>query len=479
MAQGSIDITKIVPGDMIVSSQGTYGHVSVVDYVDTTNNVVNTVEQNDSSSGKASYSFDSTTKKLSRSSYYTISGVVHSPNNKIGNTAPSLPPAPPPTPNVPWNFENLDGDPYSVLRTDSNTGLNPVSVVYGSTLQTFYYDQQNGRLMHTWSDSSGWHSEVLDGAGGSNGRTTENVGKSPSVVINGTTLQVFYYNLSERTLRHAWSDSSGWHFETLDGNAASVSGQSGDMGSVSTAVMYGSSIQLFYPNLTNGDLRHAWTDSSGWHFENLDGDAGSKAGQKGNYAPSVGTSLTSIVYQNNLHVFYYSSAQQVLRHMWAASDGWHVETLDGNQGSISGYVGCVGQNPAATLLGTTLQLTYYDAAGNLRHSWNDNNGWHFENLDGVSSSIGGFHFAVGLYSSMVVNGTSLNIFYFDNTYGELRHAWQDSSGWHFENLDGLGGGSGRLQANVGSYVNAVLYGGKIQLLYYDATNGNLRHAWPW
>lgn len=86
MAQGSIVITKIVPGDMVVSDQATYGHVSLVDSVDVANNAVHVVEQNAGGSGTGTYTYDPVAQKLTRGTYYTVTGVVHSPNNTLTNS---------------------------------------------------------------------------------------------------------------------------------------------------------------------------------------------------------------------------------------------------------------------------------------------------------------------------------------------------------------------------------------------------------
>ena len=37
-----------------------------------------------------------------------------------------------------------------------------------------------------------------------------------------------------------------------------------------SATIYDNSLQLYYFDKTNGDLIHAWTDATGWHFEDLD-----------------------------------------------------------------------------------------------------------------------------------------------------------------------------------------------------------------
>jgi hypothetical protein len=65
-----------------------------------------------------------------------------------------------------------------------------------------------------------------------------------------------------------------------------------------------------------------------------------------------------------------------------------------------------------------------------------------------------------------VNGV-FHTFYYDATRGNLRHAWADSAGWHFENLDGDPGSIARYDRNVGQTpaVTAEQPDGTIQLFY--------------
>jgi hypothetical protein len=76
MPNGSINLAKIRPGDMVVSSERTFGHVAIADAV--FKNKVYVVEQNASTSGRAVYTFSG--GRLSRSGF-TIRGVVHDPQN--------------------------------------------------------------------------------------------------------------------------------------------------------------------------------------------------------------------------------------------------------------------------------------------------------------------------------------------------------------------------------------------------------------
>ena len=93
------------PGDMIVHSNGTYGHVAVVSSINGTS--ISAVDQNRSYTGWETYTWNPTTHKISMSGA-TISGFVHADKNTVGG-----PPPPPPPPS------NFNGDE---LAFQDNTG---------------------------------------------------------------------------------------------------------------------------------------------------------------------------------------------------------------------------------------------------------------------------------------------------------------------------------------------------------------------
>lgn len=397
---------------------------------------------------------------------------------------------PPPPPPVSWNFEKLEGDGYSISPFNSpfnpDVGKAPVAIQFGATLQLFYYDATNGDLRRAWA-APNWQFQVLDGAG--------DTGQTPAVVVYNSVLHVFYYDATNGNgnLRHAWSSGNltSWTFQTVDG----AGGLNPNLGQTPTATVFGGAIQLFYYDASNTNLRHAWsTNGTSWSFLNLDGDLGSIGGLNADlgYDPAV------TVNNDVLQLFYYAAALPGqpygslgnLRHAWKDGAGWHFENLDGDPGSIGGLNADLGRNPAVTNYTisnyNTLQLLYYDATNtNLRHAWADAAGWHFENLEGDPGSISRYSSDVGGMPTIISSGGVLQSFYYEYNGGNLRHGWSDATGWHFENLDGMGGSpggsgpsGGRVNRNVGHDPNISEYSGGLQLYYYDATNGNLRHAWP-
>ncbi|HSX27960.1 MAG TPA: CHAP domain-containing protein [Candidatus Saccharimonadales bacterium] len=446
-------------GAAAISTAGTYGHVGFVEETHS-DGTITISEYN--------YKLDGT--------YSTRSGTP----SRLGFTqfihfeklmaSAAIEPAPP---RVPWYFETIDGDPGSLGRTDHNAGQSPAAVSYGDSLQLFYYDEDQHALHHAWADSSGWHFEYLDGTGGSSGRVNYDVGRTPYAVVFGNALHVFYYDAANGNVRHAWSNDSGWHFETLDGDSGSISHAALDVGIEPVAVVYGTSLQLFYFNASAHTLRHAWMVDQGWHFETLDGDVGALS----RYTGDVGRTSCAVVFAGGLHVYAYDQSGGHLRHEWSDTNGWHFENLDGDRGSIGHQDGPVGAYSAVTMYGGTMQLFYYDQAhGALRHAWaSEEKGWQFESLEGSTS------FRVGAMPSVTAIGDSIQVFYYDSTFGNLRHAWTSSTtGWQFENLDGAGGDNpGRLKADVGYDAVALNFNETLHVFYFDNTNGNLRHSRPY
>jgi hypothetical protein len=474
-----------VPGDLIVHnyssaeppSEENAGHVAVVDSV--SGSEVYVVEQNYlKKAHRATYTLNGST--LTRTSTLEnthghampILGVVHSNSNV---TTPVIPAT---LSSLSWKFENLDGDTGSIAGNNYNLGQTPTEVQFGSNLYVFYYDTQNGLLRYAWANSSGWHFAVLDGEGGSSGRISADLGLAPTVTVYEGVLEMFYYDSTDGSLRHAWStNGTSWKFETLDGPGSSITGHTEDnVGATPNVIVADrNSLEVFYYDATAGTLRHAWSNETGWHFETLDGSSGSVS----KAVADVGIDTTSAVYKGGLNLFYDDLSNGDLRHAWENETGWHFENLDGDAGSIGGYTASVDHNPTAVVFGETLQVFYYDETyGNLRHAWEAPIiGWQFENLEGNNDTVSSYHSDVGLMPTATVLNSSLQVFYYEWTGGNLRHAWTTQSGWKFENLDGEGGGpAGRVNDDTGYDPVAIPDENHIQLFYTDVSNGNLRHA---
>ncbi len=352
------------------------------------------------------------------------------------------------------------------------------TVTFNNNLYIFYYDSfQSAIRMAAQNQSTGqWQYSVLDGSSkDGNGRINASLGSDITATVYNGSLQLFYYDRTGGNLRHAWStNGTAWNFETLDGAASSVSRIDGDVGTAPTAITYNGSLQLYYYDKTLGNLRHTWADVNGWHFETLDGDAGAVSARNSD----VGLNSTAMVSDGQLQLFYYDRLAGLLRHAWTGANGWNFENLDGDPNSIAQHSADVGQNATVTAYGTSIQLFYYDKSyGNLRHAWAGANGWNFENLDGDPNAVGRYSSDLGTGITTTTFGPSLQVYYYDRASGNLRHAWAGANGWNFENLDGDAGSVARFNGDVGSNADTTTFNTSLQLYYFNKTDGRLRHAW--
>ena len=379
--------------------------------------------------------------------------------------------------NIGWNFEALDGSQSAISGQEGAIGQTPKTIQFGTSIQTFYYDVTNGNLKRSYENGGGWVTEVLDGAGGSNGRINSDLGKMPSVVIYNNNLHVFYYDVTNGDLRHGVSDVNGsnWTFETLDGDGSGPSRASSRVGVNSTVGVLGDTIQVFHYDDTHGNLRHTWfVPGVGWLNENLDGDPGSVGRANSN----LGEDPEVVIYNSQIQLYYYDISNGNLRHAWTSSKGWHFENLDGDPGSVGRANSNLGRNPSIAIHNSQIQLYYYDISnGNLRHAWTSSKGWHFENLDGDPGSIFKRNKNTGMTPEVLSYNNVLYLFYYDQTDGELRYAYADATGWHKASLDGGYNSISKRYANSGIDSAAVAFNGSIQLYYYDFSYNNLMHAW--
>jgi hypothetical protein len=378
-------------------------------------------------------------------------------------------------------FNEWFGSTYSSDRntdiTYAQRRIQPVN--YNGQPYVFYYDslEQDIRVA-TQDPNNGWQFSVLDGVGGANGRRTGNMGSSIAAGVYNNKIYVFYYDKTNGNLRLATFNGSTWDFANLDGDLGSFGGKDSNLGMNISMTTYADTLQVTYEDLTNGNLRHAWQLSNGtWNFENLDGDPGSISHKDGD----VGLFTSMVNYNGGLQLFYFDQNRQVLRHAWTdTTRGWQFEDLDGNLSSVARNNAAVGVSPSVTVYDGTIQLYYYDAGRtNVRHAWaSATRGWQFEDLDGdgntaISRSLSDS----GLTSGVAVVNNSLKVLYYDRSSGNLRTAWTTQTGWQFANLDGDPGSFGGQDGDVGFQSGVMDLSGSEQVFYYNRTTGSLRHAW--
>lgn len=187
---------------------------------------------------------------------------------------------------------------------------------------------------------------------------------------------------------------------------------------------------------------------------------------------SAAQGSTAVVFNNGAHTFFYDPNAKALGHMWWNGSTWATEILDGGVGGPNGRTTAdVGRSPKALVSGGQLHVFYYDATfGDLRHAWYGLGTWSFESLDGFTGPHGRTNGDVGLESAAIDFGGTPQVFYretVDPTRSRLRHAWWTGQFWGFETLD--------FGTNTGRFNTATVGTGQPHVFSY--TGSNLRHGW--
>lgn len=353
-------------------------------------------------------------------------------------------------------------------------GLSNSSLLLGGLPHVFTYDVTNHDLRHEWWTGSAWASETLDGNGGPNGQTTDDVGTGSSALLIGGLPHVFYADLtvsaSGKVLRHGWWTGSTWRFETLDGLGGGNGRTADYVNGPTSAALVGSVPHVWYRDEVEGDLRHAWWTGATWRFETLDGSGGAN----GQTINDVGVTSSVTVWNGQPHVFYGDQTDGDLRHAWWDGIAWRFETLDGTGPDPAGRMGIAMQyGSAPTVFGGTLHVWYQGQVGNnyLRHAWWTGNGWRFETLDGDGGADGRLYPNVGSFPAVTIFGGAPHVFYSDDHNRDLRHAWWTGSRWRFETVD-TGGTDG-----VGTDNSVLVMGASLHAFHFHSETAQLRHTW--
>ena len=326
---------------------------------------------------------------------------------------------------IAWAFETLDGSTSPRPgHTNNHVGRPSAALVYNGRPHIFYDDETDDVLRHAYWNGVAWAFEVLDGAGGGGGRTTHDVGKATTTLLYNARPHVFYYDDTDKSLRHAYYNGVAWAFETLDGTGSTRPGHTlNEVGTHSAAVVYNGRPHVFYDDITDTSLRHAYWNGVAWAFEALDGPGSTVPGHTVN---AVGQYPAVVLYDARPHVFYQDAANKALRHAYYNGMAWAFEALDGPGSTLPGHTNNnVGYEAAATIYGGKPQVFHGGAVPDtLRRAYWNGTAWILETIDGVGGLPGSTNDAVGYNNSVVVTGGDVHVFTRDITgTNTLRHVW--------------------------------------------------------
>ena len=194
---------------------------------------------------------------------------------------------------------------------------------------------------------------VLDGRGGTSGRTTHAIGPDTANAVFEGDLFVFSYDATAGNLRMG-RRTDHWAFRTLDGAGGTNGRVNGDVGSDLDVAPYGGALHVFYRDETGGNLRHGSFDGTSWTFETLDGAGGAN----GRLNADVGTSISVQSYRGSLFVFFVDRTHTNVRRARLAA-GWTFSTIDGGGGAGGRIAGDVGYNTRTAVYDGTLHVFYF------------------------------------------------------------------------------------------------------------------------
>jgi len=237
----------------------------------------------------------------------------------------------------------------STVLDSAADGKTVASTTFNGKPAIAYTDTKSGDLKLATFDGKSWKKVTVDGAGGSGGRTTDNIAGAISMCVNGSgvkqTLHIFYSDATEKDLRYATYNGKSFAFETVDGNGSSVNNYedpirvrtSSDVSVANACVASASAIQVFYRDESQGVLLGAVrTKGAAWKYELVDGDRKTDGRTTGD----VGFHLQAIFDGTTTYVAYDSvismnqkkemtaGAIRVATRTSVEATAWQYQTLD-------------------------------------------------------------------------------------------------------------------------------------------------------
>ncbi|MBN1424516.1 hypothetical protein JXA88_08170 [Candidatus Fermentibacteria bacterium] len=255
--------------------------------------------------------------------------------------------------------------------------------------------------------------------------------------------RICYRHLGQ--LKYAYRDASGWHFETADSIG------SGSLGHAPSLVLDTlGRPRISHHDATNDDLKYTYRNATGWHDEIVD---------------SVGEvdSYTSLVLDASAHPHisyqgvYDEDQVHCLKYAYRDESGWHAEIVDYT--SASGASTSIALNAFGQ---PRISYRHY-ASSDLRYAYRDGSGWQIETVDEAGE--------VGAHSSLALDNLGRpRISYRDATNQDLKYAYRGFSAWTIEVVDSTG--------NVGQFTSLALdASGFPHISYFDPTNWDLKYAY--
>ena len=233
-------------------------------------------------------------------------------------------------------------------------GTHLATTVFRNQPIVVYTDSPSGDLkLALWSGKA-WTRQLIDGRGGSSGRTSDDVSGPVSVCVSGAgakqILHIFYTDLTTKDLHYATYDTKKFTYSIVDGDGPIVQPYdqsarvrtASDVSVSNACASTAAGIQVFYRDESQGILLGA-TKAPGakWSYELIDGDRKTDNRTTGDVAmklravavgATVSVIYTSIISMNSQKVPTNGEVRLATRS--GISPNWNYQTLDAATQSI-------------------------------------------------------------------------------------------------------------------------------------------------
>lgn len=222
-----------------------------------------------------------------------------------------------------------------------------------------YISSKTGTLRTAVFVKGAWKKTVIDGMGGSAGRTSNKLGGHLTLCSSGSgtrqVIHLFYGDIIDNDLRHATVTDSSYAFEIVDGNASTIqpydqitrTRTGSDVSYSSTCVASTTTLQVFYRDESQGVLLGAVKRANKWSYELIDGDRKTEGRTTGDVAfhlMAYQSGATTYLIYDSVLVFNQkrevtSGEIRLASRDGASANTWIYETLDSpsNSASVLGY----------------------------------------------------------------------------------------------------------------------------------------------
>jgi hypothetical protein len=184
--------------------------------------------------------------------------------------------------------------PVFLVGSSAEPAQDPTAVVFNGSLWLFYWLTSEGCLGGMSYDGSSWSSSTcIDGLGGINGQTDNDVGEFPKAIVETSItpnrMFVFYQDYTAGALRASWmiAGNSSWIAQIPDSAVT--------MDSPPAPVIHGGTVHVYYIDTANHKVKGTWQTLKSWQTpETVDGGTSNNCGANGGTSSPLGGPIAAV-----------------------------------------------------------------------------------------------------------------------------------------------------------------------------------------